>query len=316
MLIHSPGLLATTQDMGRAHLAHLGVPQSGAMDVFAAQAANILVGNAPGEAVIEFLGGGAVVEFDAPAVFAITGAGVGASVNGEPLPGWVTARAGAGAQVSVTARARAYLAVLGGLDAPLALGSRSVYAPAGLGRALQAGDVLSPRNPSPKMDVARLAGRWWDGGCRPAYGDIPVLRVLPGPHVGHFAPGVLDGFCGAPYRVSATSNRMGLRLEGEPLRHAGEASLPSLGVFPGVVQVPPDGLPILLMADAQTTGGYPILAAVIQADLPLAAHLLPGDAVRFGLATGAQALAALRQNQLWLRDGLRECEGDALAALA
>lgn len=308
MMIHTPGLLATVQDMGRPHVAHLGAPQSGAMDVFAAQAANILAGNAPDEAVVEFLGGGAVVEFDAPAVYAITGA--------EVTPGWVAARARAGAQVSVTARARAYLAVSGGLDAPLALGSRSAYAPAGLGRALQAGDVLSARNPSPKMDMARLAGRWWDAACRPVYGRAPVLRILPGPHVRHFAPGALEVLCGATYRVSATSNRMGLRLEGEPARHAGEASLPSLGVLPGVVQVPPDGLPILLMADAQTTGGYPILAVVIQADLPLAAHLLPGDAVRFALTTPAHALTALRQNQRWLADGLRECEGDALAALA
>jgi biotin-dependent carboxylase-like uncharacterized protein len=283
------------------------------MDPFAAQAANALVGNPPNEAVIEILGGGAAFEFDAPAVFALTGFGASRSVNGEELPGWMSVLARPGARISVTARARAYLSVCGGWDAPLALGSRSVYAPAGLGVPLSAGDILPARTPSAKTDLARLAGRWWDGAHRPAYAACPTLRVLPGPHLRHFAPGAWDGFCGASYRLSAASNRMGLRMEGPPLTFAGEPSLPSLGVFPGVVQVPPDGQPILLMADAQTTGGYPILAVVIQADLPLAAHLLPGDAVRFAPATPSQAVAALRQTQRWLADGLRECEGDALA---
>lgn len=314
MLIHSPGIYATVQDLGRPHLAHLGVPQAGAMDSFAAQAANLLVGNPPDEAVIEFVGSGGLVEFDAPGVFAITGAGASAQVGGNALPGWMSARARAGALVSVNARARACLAVAGGLDAPRLLGSRSVYAPAGMGAPLSAGDTLRVKAPSAQMDLARLAGRWWDETCRPPYAARPTLRVLPSPHARHFAPGALDGLCGASWRVSATSNRMGLRLEGSPLGFAGEPSLPSLGVFAGALQVPPDGQPILLMADAQTTGGYPIVAVVAQADLPLAAQLLPGDWVNFALIDSAQALAALRQTQRWLRVGVLANEGDELAA--
>ena len=124
--------------------------------------------------------------------------------------------------------------------------------------------------------------------------------MVVGPHAELLAPEALKGLLAAPFRVGRDSNRMGYRLEGERLPYARPLSLPSLGVVPGAIQVPPDGQPILLMADAQPTGGYPIVAAVIGADMPLAAQLLPGDELRFARTTLEEARAALREQRAWL----------------
>jgi allophanate hydrolase subunit 2 len=144
----------------------------------------------------------------------------------------------------------------------------------------------------------------------------PKLRLIPGPHTNLFAAGAVELLVAQPFQIGRDSNRMGYRLEGAKLPYARPTSLPSLGVFPGVVQVPPDGAPILLMADAQTTGGYPIVGVVIGADLPLAAQLLPGDQLRFVLTSVEAGREAWRQLRGWATTPLDEDEDMQLVAWA
>jgi len=299
------GVLTTVQDLGRRAARRYGVPQSGALDPIALEWANRLLDNPPGAAALEITAGGAAFEVSAPTLLALTGADLHALLDDEPLPLWTAVFARAGSQIRLIGRqqpwgARAYLAIGGGFAVPQVLGSRSTYLPGGFGgfngRALRLGDTLAAAG---GRDALRLAGRSWPVESRPAYSAEPALRLLPGPHLDRFAPPALDLLLGAPFTISASANRMGYRLQGPTIPYAAPCSLPSLGVLPGVVQVPPDGNPILLMADAQTTGGYPIIGVVIGPDLPLAAQLLPGDRLRFQRATLGEALAAQQEIERW-----------------
>lgn len=301
-----PGALATVQDDGRPGAARHGVPRGGAMDRFALLAANRLLDNPPGAAAIEVTAGGAAFAVLRVTLLAVTGADIGATLNGEPLAPWTATLARPGDLLALPARrgtwgARSYLALGGGVAVPPVLGSRATQlsgAFGGLdGRALRPGDVLSAE--SRGGDPLLVAGRAWPATARPPYGPVPELRVLPGPHSEHFQTDALATLARAPLRISHASNRMGYRLEGAAVPHLAAVSLPSLGVIPGVIQVPPDGSPILLMADAQPTGGYPILGVVIMADLPLAAQLLPGDILRLAPVNRATALEARRQLAAW-----------------
>jgi biotin-dependent carboxylase-like uncharacterized protein len=313
--VHSPGPLATIQDLGREGYQHQGVPVSGAMDEVACEIANRLLGNAPNAACIEITAGGAAFEALAPCVVAITGADLGATLSGRPLLLWMSTFVRAGQRIEFEGRqasgARAYLALAGGIDVPLALGSRSTYLPGGFGglagRALREGDVLKTQDVKRKTDDARIAGRTWPSP--PDY--APPIRLLPGPHADWFD---LDALTTQPWRVSATSNRIGLRLDGAPLPQLAQHELASFGVFPGVIQVPPDGQPILLMADAQPTGGYPVVAVAIRADLHRAAQTLPGDALCFAWTTQEDAVAASRALRALIEHPIEDDEGTRLAA--
>lgn len=298
-------LLTTVQDGGRPKMRRYAVPISGAMDRFALEAANRLVGNPPDAAALEITAGGATFEILTPLLFAVTGGDLGARLDGELLPLWTAVFARSGARLQFVGRrepwgARAYLALAGGVAVPEALGSRSTYIQGGFGglegRALRAGDEL-PIGAS-TVEPARVAGRSWPVEARPGYRAEPTLRILPGPHAEHFEPRVFAQLCAQPFRVSKDAGRMGYRLEGPQLRYE-QLDLPSFGAFPGVVQVPPAGAPILLMADAQTVGGYPVIAVVIAPDLALAAQLLPGDSLRFAPTTIDEAQAARRQLDEW-----------------
>ncbi|NJN19555.1 MAG: hypothetical protein HC822_26595, partial [Oscillochloris sp.] len=170
-----------------------------------------------------------------------------------------------------------------------------------------------PPPPAP----APLIGRRWPQATRPAYGEQPVLRVVPGPHLDCLPADSVQRIHATTFRINQTSNRMGYRLDGLQLAHVRPCSLPSLGVIPGVIQIPPDGTPILLMADAQTTGGYPVAGVVIGADIPLAAQLLPGDRLHMRFITPAEGRAALAELQTYLFTGPEPAdEGDPLMALA
>ncbi len=328
--VQHAGILTTVQDMGRRTMQRYGVPVSGAMDRFAPVAANRLVGNHPDAAVLEITAGGTLFEVLAPTVLALTGADFGATLNGWPVDPWKALHALPGMLLALPGRrtdwgARAYLAFHGGIDVPEVLASRSTYLPGGMGgyagRALRAGDVLDIIRhgaawPVATPDVSRVIGRQWPMEASPDYRARPVLRALPGPHLHAFAPDALDLLQAQPFHIRIDSNRMGYRLEGPTLAYRQPSSLPSLGVIPGVVQVPPDGVPILLTADAQTTGGYPIIAVVIGADMPLAAQLLPGDSLRFHLITMEAARVAYRRYYTWLQAPLHTdetIEGLALA---
>lgn len=316
------GPLLTVQDLGRAFARRYGVPTGGAMDRFALVAANRLAGNPPGAAALEVTAGGAELAFAAPLLIAVTGADLGAYCNDRPLPLWIAVRVWRGERIRFVGRsgswgARAYLAVAGGIAVPSVLGSRATDlagAFGGLeGRALRSGDRLAT---GPALLVDPGSGRYWPPALRPPYSPVPTLRLVPGPHSSGFAPETLGLLTMHTWRVGPTSNRMGYRLEGPPLMALSPFDLPSFGVVPGAVQVPPDGAPILLMADAQTTGGYPVIGTVIGPDLPLAAQLLPGDALRLAFITLDEALAARRAFVAALQQPLDADEGDLLAALA
>jgi biotin-dependent carboxylase-like uncharacterized protein len=309
------GLLATVEDLGRPAARRYGVPGGGAMDAFALEAANRLVANPPGAAVLEVVGGGAILQVLAPLLLAVAGADLGAQLDSRPLAPWTAALARAGTQIQFQGRqgdwgARAYLALAGGISVPEILGSRGTCLAGGFGgfagRPLRPGDMLEvgPAN----VDLGALAVRRWPLERRPAYGAEPVLRIARGPHADLFAPEALAALVDQPFRVSPISNRMGYRLEGPPLHTRAPTDLPSLGVLPGAIQVPPDGGAILLMADAQTTGGYPIVGVVSGADLPLAAQLLPGDRLRFAMVELEAAVDARRVLRAWLDAGPEEDE--------
>lgn len=301
MTLHilSPGLLTTVQDAGRVGWRHLGVAQCGALDPSAAALANRLVGNDDREAVLELTLQGPTLRFDRPVRLAICGAMVMARFesteatrcvveSGRP----VTLPAGMLHIGALRGGARAWLALAGGIDAPLVLGSRSTDLRGGFGgiagRALRGDDEIALRA-APEIECRTpCVPKWW---IDPYFDDrgLPI-RYVPAMQAGD-AP--LDG---RAYQASSRSNRQGLRLEGATVDHEREEQV-STPVAPGTIQLPPDGRPIVLLADAQTVGGYPRLGHVIAADLPRLAQLCPGEAVRFqscGRQTATQLACAAR----------------------
>ena len=293
--------MTTVQDLGRVGHRSAGVPAGGAMDRFALMAANRLVGNPASAAALEATVRGPVLEAVTECSVAVTGGAFEPRVNGVPEPVWASFRLRPGDILDLSHRsggARAYLSVGGGFGGETWLGSRSTYLLVGrggfAGRALRTGDLLRIAGPA-----AAFAERSLAPSLRPTYGSSPTLSVLPGPHLSRVPPSGRRQLIGGIYMVGAASDRMGFRLEGEPVEVRG-AGLLSFGVAPGCIQVPGSGLPILLMADHQTAGGYPVVAGVIRADLPVAAQLLPGDEIRLRAVDPASALEAWRR----LRSGL------------
>ncbi|HEY4026658.1 MAG TPA: biotin-dependent carboxyltransferase family protein [Candidatus Dormibacteraeota bacterium] len=282
--VEDPGMFTTIQDLGRPGRRSGGVPPGGAVDRFALAAGNLLVGNSEGAAALECaLSGPALVALRSCLV-AVTGADFGPTLNGVPMPGWTGVFLTEGDRLAFEGRrwgARVYLAVAGGLEAERWLGSASTYVLVGRGgvhgRPVKAGDELAVAAPAPRPAVV---GRCLADGLRPAYVAEPELAAVPGPHARLLAPASRRAFFREPWTVSRDADRMGYRLEGDILQVKGE-ELVSFGLAMGCVQVPPAGQPILLMADHQTAGGYPVVAGVARCALPLAAQLLPGERLRF-----------------------------------
>lgn len=264
------GTLTTVQDRGRAGFAHLGVPRAGALDAPAAALANRLVGNDADAAVLEVLLGGLVLRADAGCWVAITGAG-----REHPAAEWLPA--GETLRVETPSRGlRSYVAVAGGIDVSPVLGSRSTDTLAWVGPPrVEAGAALpvGPRRAEPRaIDAPRPPRRG-------------PLRVTPGPRVDWFDDDALDRLCATAYVVEADSNRIGLRLDGPPLprrrgAHLGD-ELASEGMVLGAVQVPPNGKPVVFLADHPPTGGYPVIGVVDVDDLWQCAQLRPGERVSF-----------------------------------
>ncbi len=279
-----PGGLTTVQDLGRPGWAHLGVPPSGAVDRAALRLANRLVGNDEGAAALETTLRGPALRFDRPAVVALAGAPVPARAGERELAMHATEAVAAGEVVRLgTARTglRTYLAVRGGIAAEPVLGSAAT-------------DLLTGLGPDPLAAGARLRladrARAWPAATVapvPALAPDPVLGVVAGPRDDWFAPAALDVLRTARWAVAPVSNRVGVRLTGPRLERVRDDELASEGVLAGALQVPPSGTPILLLADHPTTGGYPVIAVVVTADLPRAGQLRPGDEVRFALHRGA-----------------------------
>lgn len=292
--IWEPGLLTTVQDEGRVGWARYGVPPSGPLDKAAFRAANRLVGNPPDAAGLEITLTGPTLRCSRPSLVAVCGAEFELWAGSIRVPTWHAVFLRAGQWLYFGERrqgARAYLAVDGGMDVPLFLDSRSTYLTGDFGglegRALRRGDRL-PLGPG-ALQPSMRAGRAWPASERPPYTSAPTLRVVLGPQDDHFTQAGLETFLSTVYELTPESNRMGARLKGPPIQHRDTTGIVSDGVVIGSVQVPASGQPIVMLADHQTTGGYPKIATVIQADLPLLAQIVPGDYVRFDAVSLAEA---------------------------
>ena len=301
VIVVRPGIQTTVQDAGRRFHRSEGVPMGGGVDPFALRLANLLVGNPEDAAVLETTLVGPELEFTQDTLIAVTGA------TFDSVPGWRPLMMSAGQRLVLGAPVRGcrgYIAIAGGFDVPVVLGGRGTHLRGGFGglkgRALREGDRL------PAGERRRAVVGHWSIDLRilPAYSSSPVIRVLKGAHGDAFGSPLYQG----DFKVSPQSDRMGIRLNGTALK--GEVGqLISTGIAPGTIQVPPNGSPISLLADAQTVGGYPRVAHAVSVDLPLLAQLRPGDSVRFEEVSldDAHVLALGREHAIaLLREGLAD----------
>ncbi len=300
--IINPGMLTTVQDQGRFGYLSSGVATGGALDAFSLALANVLVGNARDAAGLEMTVFGATFSFTAPAVFAITGANLSPKLNGTEVPRYraVSASAGDTLEFGITAQGcRAYVAFAGGIDVPVAMGSRSTNVACGIGglsgRALAAGDELAFIGaPIP----ANLEKRAIDPLPLPS--GTTVIRAVLGPQPEYFTKAGITAFFANEYRLTDRSNRMAAVLDGDPVEAIGKTDIVSDAVPAGGVQIPSNGKPIVMLTDRQTTGGYAKIATVASADLSAFAQLKPGDAVRFRKVSLGQAVAARKKQDAYL----------------
>ncbi|WP_434659746.1 5-oxoprolinase subunit PxpC [Klebsiella sp. MISC125] len=292
------GMYTSVQDGGREGLRQLGISRCGAMDKPALVIANLLVGNGANAAALEITLGQVDIQFARDAWFALTGAACEATLDGQPVwLGWRVAAKAGQRLVLKTPRIgiRSYLAVAGGIAVPKVLGSRSTDLKVGIGglegRRLQDGDQLklgkSTKQFSTPRGVKQLpVGNW--------------IRALPGPEYHEFDSASQQAFWRSPWQLSPQSNRMGYRLQGQPLVRTTNREMFSHGLLPGVVQVPHNGQPIVLMNDAQTTGGYPRIASIIEADMYQLAQIPLGQPIHFVPCTLEEALKARADQQRYL----------------
>lgn len=311
-----PGMLTTVQDLGRWGKQRYGVIVGGAMDSFALRVSNLLVGNSENKAALEMTLRGPTLNFDQDAMIAHCGGEFHPQISEQPVPQWrpVLMRKGSTLDCgSASTGCRGYLAVAGGIDVPLVLGSRSTYLRAGMGghegRPLKERDrlaighstsaaalVLQRLRPGTSSAPIKTC-RWRIGDVGPIYSANPTLRVILGSEFDWLSPRSREGLFSAEFEVMPQSDRMGYRLAGPPLSLNPPRELISQAVCPGTIQVPADGQPILLMADCATTGGYPKAAHVASVDLPLAAQVRPGDKLHFACISLAEAEALYRQRE-------------------
>ncbi|KGN41486.1 biotin-dependent carboxyltransferase family protein [Knoellia aerolata] len=277
------GALTTVQDLGRPGHAHLGVGRSGAVDRPSLRLANRLVGNPEDAPALELTFGGLTLRAHDSVTVALTGAPARLTLEGRPgaMHAAITVAAGETLEIGMPSRGvRTYLAVRGGLVCDRALGSASTDVLSGLGPPPVTDGVRfavgRPTAPVPGVDV--VPGRSWP--------VEPVLRLLRGPRDDWFAPEALELLGSARFEATPSSDRVGVRLDGPPLTRVREGELPSEGMVEGAVQVPPDGHPVVFLADHPVTGGYPVVAVVHPDDVPVAAQLRPGDGVRFRFVPG------------------------------
>jgi antagonist of KipI len=281
IVIEDPGAQTTVQDLGRIGLRSAGVPQGGAVDPLALVVANMLVGNSDGDAALQCMLTGPKIRFDDERLVALCGA------SAEGVPHWAAFRARAGDTIALT-RLRggvyAYLSIAGGIDVPPILGSRSTDIRVGWGgfegRALHPGDTLNLGKPRFRTATGR-----WSVDFQPWYSIDSPVRIVKGPEWDEFDP----SWTGRIFCVTPKTDAMGVRLAGKPLERDVDADMQSAPVIPGTIQVPPDGQPIVLLASAQTLGGYPRVANVISADIHRVAQFRPGTELRFAEISLGQA---------------------------
>ncbi len=308
--ILDPGLLTTVQDRGRYGYQRYGVPVSGAMDQFALRMANLMAGNDQAAAALEVTVRGPKIEFHTSTWIAVTGADISPEIDDRPVPMWESLEIEEGSILEfgdLRDGMRAYIAVRGGIDVPVIMGSRSTYLKGrfgGLeGRALQAGDLLSTL-PSDidAFQQKRLPANY----TAPVYGGIHRLRVVMGPQDHAFDSNALSKFLSSRYRVHSDSDRMGYMLDGPEVEHLAGADIVSDGNPPGAIQIHGDGIPRILLSDRGTTGGYTKIATVISVDLSGLAQALPGQSVSFRQVIVEEAQEALREQESIIRSVARQ----------
>ena len=283
MTVISPGLFSTVQDEGRFGYMNTGFSPNGAMDSYSMRLANILAGNAPSDGVIEMTMLGITVRFECDTVIAVTGADMQPKLNGRPIEMYSSEAVHAGDVLSMGMAEngmRAYLAVAGGFDLPLVMGSMSTNLKCCLGgfkgRGLKAGDEIPLRR---STDISIVGKRKIEAENK--YPEAVTVRVILGPQEDYFTKKGIDTFLSSEYTVSEKSDRMGVRLEGEKAENKNGVDIISDGIVTGSVQIPASGMPIIMMADRQTTGGYAKIATVISVDLKKIAQARPGSRIRF-----------------------------------
>lgn len=301
------GILSSVQDLGRFGHRAEAVAQSGAIDALALRAANRLAGNDEDAAAIEVTLGGAAYRFSAETRFALCGADCDADVDGVPVAAWSSHVAGAGSLLTLRtprAQARSILAIEGGIDVAPVMGSRSTDLTCGFGgcdgRALRDGDRLRlgvSRGALHGNETVRVKPPQWTF-------DASIVPVLPCAELQTFSPNARENFWKTLWTVSPQSNRTGYRMMGSPLgvTRQNDGAILSHAVFPGVVQVPPSGLPIVLLNDAQTTGGYPKAGVVAGTGYWALAQMAPGAAFRFVSCTVEDARKGREQIEAYIEN--------------
>lgn len=289
--VMKPGLLTTFQDLGRTGYQEFGVVVSGAMDDYALQMANLLVGNPKHEAALEVTLMGPTLKVIEDAVIAICGGNLSPKVNRKDVPMWKSFMVKKGEVIEFgppVEGARAYISVAGGFELPTVMGSKSTFLKARIGglngRAIEREDILY----GTEINYS-TAGRSLHVGEIPRYKKEMIIRVCLGPHLRAFPDTSVKTFLSSVYEVTAQSDRMGYRLKGPAIKHQTSADIISEAIPLGGIQVPANGEPIILMADRQTTGGYTRIATVISTDISLLAQALPGSSIRFVAVTVGEA---------------------------
>mgnify|MGYP000619086794 CR=1 FL=1 len=297
------GLCDLVMDRGRYGYTHLGVPIGGAADALALRWANRLVGNIEGAAGLEITLKGPLLAFPQGGAVALTGAPFVASRSSGNAVEWnETLVMSPDEQLDIgVARSgcRGWLAVQGGIEVPEVMRSRSTFLPAGFGgldgRALAAGDQIALGEVSVAPRILRIQPPFVD--------ETTALHVVPGPQAALFTEAGLAAFFNSPYRVQGASDRRGVRLHGAPVAVTTQDGIATQAVLPGAIQIPPDGQPIILGWDGPVTGGYPVIAGLISADLARLAQLKPGDVVRFATMSVEAARTLARNRDVEVMDG-------------
>jgi antagonist of KipI len=299
MEVQAPGLLTTVQDLGRQGFGPVGVSPSGAADPISLRLGNLLVGNREGAAALEMMLLGGTFIFPHGAIVALTGSDFGAMLDDGKLGIGTSVRVRPDQTLHVgptTSGARCYLCVRGGITVKLFLGSASTHILSGLGgfqgRPLRKGDVLRIGRAAKHFRKRAVAQRATEN-----FSHRKILRVTLGPQASWFSESSLRAFYAGRYRIGEQSNRMGLRLEGAAVSQSGAREMITEGVSLGAVQVPAGGSPIILFVEQQTTGGYPIIANVISADLHRIGQLRPRDEIRFEQVTFDAARSLLVEQE-------------------
>ena len=297
MIIKKAGLLTTLQDTGRKGYQQFGIPVAGAMDQYSLNLANILVGNAPSEAALEITLLGPTISFTDKALIAVAGGDFPVKLNGKEVKSYETIQVVEGDELAIGAAikgCRGYIAVKGGFDVPVVMGSKSTYLRGGfggyMGRQLKEGDEISILLTEKELSYRRIPAT-----MIPNYEDVYTARVIMGPENDRFTESGLSTFLNNEYILSNQCDRMGYRAEGPIIEHTNGADIISGGINLGAIQVPGHGNPIIMMADRQTTGGYTKIANIITVDISRLAQLKPGNKIRFKSITIEEAQQLIKQ---------------------